>query len=96
MTTSNQVHTVTGVAEVEIRISDNAPDDLFTRMESGDLPANLYGTMNEEEVLRHWAYNAIRNGVYDVSNLDGWADMESGIVILDVTDVDDFSVNEWK
>jgi hypothetical protein len=33
-----------------------------------------------EDVLRHWAHNAVANGVTDVSDLDGWADVRRGTV----------------
>jgi hypothetical protein len=85
-------YTAVAMGEVKIRVSANAPDDLFTRMASGDLPASLYGVMDRVRVFEHWTYNAIRNGVTDVSQLDGWADMDRGLVTLDVTDVDDFTL----
>lgn len=82
-------------ATVEITVAENAPDDVFTRMESGDLPANLYGVMDRDQVLAHWSYNALRNGVTDASALDGWADMDRNMVTFDVTDVDDTDVESF-
>lgn len=34
------------------------------------------GIQFEDEVWEHLAYNAIINSVYDVSKLDGWADLK--------------------
>jgi hypothetical protein len=68
--------------EVVIHIEDRTPDDLFTRAEAAEFQAALYGdaVKDKETVLAHWAYNAIFNNVQDASRLDGWGDLERGMV----------------
>ena len=74
---------------VTITIADNAPDDVITRMQNDpDTYESLYGEMNHNEVCQHWAYNAVSNGVKDAKHLDGWADLDPGMVTFDVSDID--------
>ena len=63
-----------------IVINENAPDDVFSRAMQDDFASAYYGYMRKPAVLKHWAYNAVVNGVSDASRLDGWADLERGMV----------------
>lgn len=38
------------------------------------------------QVLEHWTFNAVQNGITDVSRLDGWADLDPGVVTVSVED----------
>jgi hypothetical protein len=38
--------------------------------------------VTEEDVFKHLAYNAVFNGVTDASSLDGWADLERGLITM--------------
>jgi len=81
--------------DVRVDISDDAPADLFTRAETAEFQDSLYGSevADREGVLKHWAYNAIVNNVDDPSRLDGWADLERGVVTLYVVSpqIEEFS-----
>ena len=46
-----------------------------------------YNLHTEDDVLDHWASNAIANGVVDVCQLDGWADVPAETVTFQVWDV---------
>lgn len=73
--------------EFIVHIADNAPVDIFTRAESvEDFKQHLYGdsVRDKQTVLDHWAYNATLNGVDDASRLDGWGDLERGMVTFRV------------
>lgn len=48
----------------------------------------FYDLRTEEDVLNHLTFNAVRNGVEDVSVLDGWADLPRGAATMFVVDVD--------
>ncbi len=44
----------------------------------------LYDLETTNDVLRHWAFNAVMNGREDVRKLEGWADLPPNAVTLDV------------
>lgn len=70
-------------AEVHIEIDpERDPGDLFTRAATAEFQDSLYGpaVSTRETVIRHWVYNAVFNGVDDASRLDGWGDLERGVV----------------
>lgn len=75
-------------ATVTITVNADAPDDVFTRMQDPDLFKLYYGEMSSDQVMIHFADNAVRNGVDDVRYLDGWGDLPFGAVRVDVTHVD--------
>lgn len=43
-----------------------------------------------EDVVEHFAFNAITNGVRDITRLDGWADCDPADVLIEVEDVSHF------
>jgi len=45
--------------------------------------SQFYRLHTVRDVLEHWAYNAVINGIYDVSRLEGWADLDSDAVVID-------------
>ena len=72
--------------DVQITIADNAPEDLFTRVQTEEFRKGLYNTLNtKEDVLDHFAFCGIM-GYDDISSLDGWADVPDGTVTMRVTD----------
>lgn len=74
-------------ATVEIETSEAAPSDWLSRVTEADFPyRNMGGApLTEDEGLEHLAYNALANGVEDASRLDGWGDLERGMVTMLVT-----------
>lgn len=50
--------------------------------------SHLYNLRTEDDVLNHWARNALVGGVVDLCQLDGWADMEAEKVTFQVWDVE--------
>ncbi len=42
------------------------------------------GLRSKSDVLAHFAYNAVANGVEDASRLEGWADLDLGDVTMSV------------
>lgn len=67
--------------EVAIEVSDDAPADWLTRVEGDDFP---YRGMSQEDGINMLASCCIRLGVEDASRLDGWGDLESGMVTMRV------------
>lgn len=87
-------------ADVYVIIDEErAPYNLFTRAEDVENFQNhLYGpsVSDKATVLEHWSHNAIFNRVDDASRLDGWGDLERGIVTFHVGpgDISDVMVTE--
>jgi hypothetical protein len=91
-----QTRNVTTTTAVEITINDREPierclgdagKEWREHMGAGrDEGQNL----TEEDVLKHWAFNASSNNIWDISELDGWADVEKGVVTMraEVIDVE--------
>lgn len=77
---------------VVITASDDAPDDWLTRVTRDDFPYwNLDGgRLTEHDGTFMLADNAMRNGVEDASHLDGWGDLERGMVTIEVKYVESF------
>lgn len=70
-------------ATFSCRIDKSAPKDIFTRAEDVEgFQKSLYGdaVKDKETVLKHWAFNAVFNNVQDASRLDGWGDLDRGMV----------------
>lgn len=75
--------------EVHVRIVVNNPEAItrVTGPEGDEWRRSLYPLCTEEDVLNHWAYNCISNGVGTARRLDGWADLDDNDVIMWVEDV---------
>lgn len=69
------------VVPVSIVVHD---EEALSRGQDPEWGEQLYGTMDEDAALRHWAHNAVANGVTTVTRLDGWADLPDNAVILEV------------
>lgn len=76
---------VDAFAKVSIFVSDEAPADVISRATQPDFPYRIPDT---DATLRHLAYNAVANGVEDANRLDGWADLDFGILTMRVEVVD--------
>lgn len=88
MTTTKNV---TCIGIVEINIVDREPIERVTGPNGDGWREVLYKTLKtEDDVLKHWAFNAVQNNVSDISQLDGWADLNPGVVTMrvDVADVE--------
>lgn len=80
--------TTESTVQVTISIADTAPPDVLSRMwEDPECYESLYGRMSEDEVLDHLTFNCISNGVEDAKRLDGWADLETGMLTMKVVEV---------
>ena len=72
------------VSRVTIDMRDYEPMDRVVGPNGQEWRDHLYNLHTEADVLDHWAYNAAANGVTDVSQLDGWADVPPGVVTFSV------------
>ena len=81
-----------GIAQVEVKVTIQDGCDPFHRVtdpvEGAEFRLTLYDLFTEKDVLDHFTYNAVANGVNDASELDGWADLTPGQVTMDIMYVD--------
>ncbi|HTE62620.1 MAG TPA: hypothetical protein VK631_19845 [Solirubrobacteraceae bacterium] len=75
-------------ATVRITVNDREPIERVTGPNGDEWRAHMYDLRTEEDVFEHWARNALANGVVDVCQLDGWADVSAETVTLAVWDVE--------
>ena len=77
-------------ATVLIHVRDDAPVDWLSRVTTDDFPYKRWNgdPLPEDAGLHMLADNALRNGVDDASRLDGWGDLDRGMVELEVIDVE--------
>lgn len=89
---NGQDSTIEAAADVDVTMKivlHNAPDDWMSRCFTPEWRSHFYHLRDEDDVHEHLIYNALVNGVDDISRLEGWADIEPGAVRLhvDVTDI---------
>lgn len=84
------MRTVEVSCSVTIDPADNAPADWLTRVTGSDFPYKQFSgePFTEQDGLDMLAYNAVSNGVEDASRLDGWGDLERGMLTMRVQDVE--------
>lgn len=61
-----------------LRATENRDEDGNPQAVGSDLGGwqdIMYPLPDADDVLRHWAFNRVANGVSDPSLLDGWADL---------------------
>jgi hypothetical protein len=73
--------------EVEIEVNDREAIERVTGPGGDEWRSYAYQLHTERDVLEHWAYNAVANGVERINRLDGWGDLPDDAVRLRVRDV---------
>lgn len=75
-------------AEVIFEVADGVNITHWMNPDTGQLQHRMGGIypdiQTEEEVFKHLADNAVFNGVADASRLDGWGDLERGLITMHV------------
>jgi hypothetical protein len=80
--------TVEMLASVTIKMTDREPIERVVGPDGDNWRSQMYDLHTEADVLEHWAGNALRNGIVDVCQLDGWADVPAETVTFTVWDVE--------
>lgn len=76
-----EVHAAT-VLTITVRDADAI--ERVTGPKGDEWRAQFYRLTTAEDVLEHWTYNTLINGVRDVQRLEGWADLAEDAVTIDV------------
>ena len=75
-------------AEVTFTVVEGVDLMYWMDPESGEKKHRMDGIYShvrtEDELYAHLAYNAIFNGVYDASQLEGWGDLERDQITIQV------------
>lgn len=71
---TQQFTAISGGIRVVITIEDGC--DALDRMMTPEWQSNYYVFEDVDDAIANLAYNAIVNGVRDLKNLDGYADLE--------------------
>jgi hypothetical protein len=88
---ATRVHEYEIRATLRIELREDAPEDWLTRVTQPGFPYARWNgePMSAADGLKMLAHNAAANGVDDASRLDGWGDLERGMVTLEVCDVEE-------
>lgn len=73
-------------ATVSVSFKVNNPDAIerVTGPNGDEWRKYGYSLHTVNDVLEHWTYNVICNGIADISRLDGWADLEDDAVTVNI------------
>jgi hypothetical protein len=77
-------------AEAVVYVDVRDPDviERVTGPKGDEWRQQFYPLRTIDDVLHHFAYNAIANGVLDVRRLDGWADVAEDAVTLVLDEIE--------
>lgn len=90
-----QSYRVTTEAIVYVDVRDPEVLERVTGPGGDEWREQFYRTIKTaEDVVAHFAFNAVANGVTDVSRLEGWADVDDDAVEI-VVDQIEAHVEDW-
>lgn len=82
-------YTVVVTADVEIEVPDDSTAITRATENTDDFQAYMGSHLaTRDQVLEHFAYNCVANGIEDAASLDGWADIDRYSVTMRVTNVE--------
>lgn len=91
---THQFTAISGGIRVVITIEDGC--DALDRMLTEEWQENYYHFGDRDAALAYLAYNAVVNGVNDLWNLDGHADLIRGQATLRVYSDSEFEIEEGE
>ena len=74
-----------------VTVNDSEPLERVTGTSGDEWRSQFYDLHTEEDVVEHFVFNAITNGVHDISRLEGWADCDPRSVVIEIDDTDQFA-----
>lgn len=89
---TKQFTAISGGVRVLITIQDGC--DGLDRMLTKEWQNDYYDFTDQDAALSNLAYNAVCNGVRDLSNLDGYADLIRGQATMRVYSDSEFEIEE--
>ena len=69
-------------------VHDREPLERVTGPGGDEWRSQFYNLHTDEEVIEHFVFNAVTNGVHDITRLEGWADCDSGAITIEIDDTD--------
>jgi hypothetical protein len=74
-------------AYATVTINDLDVVERVTGPGGDDWRSQFYDLHTVEDVVEHLVFNAARNGIHDISRLEGWADLYQDAVTIEFDDV---------
>jgi len=78
-------YAVTSTVYATVTINDQR---VVERAMTPEWQSQFYTFADEDEVVEHFAFNAISNGIHDIRRLDGWADCDKTDVLIEIDYID--------
>ncbi len=69
-------------------VNDREPLDRVTGPDGDEWRSQFYDLHTEEDVIEHFVFNAVTNGVHDITRLEGWADCDPDAIKIEIDDTD--------
>ncbi len=79
---------VTVTVYATVVVDDPEPFERVTGPDGDEWRSRFYDLYTDADVAEHLAFNAIANRIHDVSELEGWADVQPGLVRVEIDDTD--------
>lgn len=82
-----------GEVGVSVTVKNEDAIERVTGPNGDEWRSQFYPLYTRDDVLGHFAYNAVANAVRDAKRLDGWADLADGDVTMRVESVGYWTVS---
>ncbi len=69
-----------------VEVHDPEPFERVIGPGGDEWRSQFYDLHTAEDVIEHFVFNAVRNGVHDISQLEGWADCDHRSVTISIED----------
>lgn len=69
-------------------VEDEEPFTRVTGPGGDEWRSQFYDLHTDDDLAEHFVFNAVTNGIYDASGLEGWADVQPGSVRVEIDDTD--------
>jgi hypothetical protein len=69
-----------------VEVHDAEPFERVTGPDGDEWRSQFYDLHTAEDVVEHFVFNAVTNGVHDISKLEGWADCDPRAVTIAIED----------
>lgn len=81
-------YTVDAGLRVEFEVRNPDAIERITGAGGDEWRSHFYALHTFEDVIDHWTYNVVNNGVRDITRLDGWADLDPDDVVVETEYLD--------
>lgn len=81
-------YVVTADATVNVDVHDPDVIERVTGLNGDEWRAQFYESIKTaEDVVAHFAFNALANGILEVNRLEGWGDVDPDAVVIHIEEI---------